>query len=89
MALLEIDRELCIGCEACVEACAFGALSMDDENIAAVNDNNADGPDAVALGSDNSAEGINSSAVGNNNTAIGQSTLLRSVDGSNNTALGW
>ena len=39
MALLEIDRELCIGCEACVEACAFGALSMDDENIAAVNDN--------------------------------------------------
>jgi electron transfer flavoprotein alpha subunit len=39
MALLEIDRELCIGCEACVEACAFGALSMDDDNIATVNDN--------------------------------------------------
>lgn len=39
MPLLEIDRELCIGCEACVEACAFGALSMDDENIAVVNDN--------------------------------------------------
>jgi len=39
MALLEIDRELCIGCEACVEACAFGALSMDAENIATVNDN--------------------------------------------------
>ena len=39
MALLEIDRELCIGCEACVEACAFGALSMDDESIVTVNDN--------------------------------------------------
>jgi electron transfer flavoprotein alpha subunit len=39
MALLEIDRELCIGCEACVEACAFGALSMDDESIVVVNDN--------------------------------------------------
>jgi electron transfer flavoprotein alpha subunit/NAD-dependent dihydropyrimidine dehydrogenase PreA subunit len=39
MGLLEIDRELCIGCEACVEACAFGALSMDDQGIAVVNDN--------------------------------------------------
>jgi electron transfer flavoprotein alpha subunit len=39
MGLLEIDRELCIGCEACVEACAFGALSMDDEGVAVGNDN--------------------------------------------------
>ena len=39
MGLLEIDRELCIGCEACVEACAFGALSMDDAGIAVGNDN--------------------------------------------------
>jgi electron transfer flavoprotein alpha subunit len=39
MGLLEIDRELCIGCEACVEACAFGALAMDDEGIVVVNDN--------------------------------------------------
>ena len=39
MALLEIDRELCIGCEACIEACAFGALSLDDQEIVVVNDN--------------------------------------------------
>ena len=39
MALLEIDRDLCIGCEACVEACAFGALSLDENEIAVVNDN--------------------------------------------------
>jgi len=39
MALLEIDRELCIGCEACIDACAFGALSLDDEEKAVVNDN--------------------------------------------------
>jgi electron transfer flavoprotein alpha subunit len=39
MGLLQIDRELCIGCEACVEACAFGALSMDDVGIVVGNDN--------------------------------------------------
>jgi electron transfer flavoprotein alpha subunit len=39
MALLEIDRELCIGCEACIDACAFGALRLDDDEIAVVNDN--------------------------------------------------
>jgi electron transfer flavoprotein alpha subunit len=39
MALLEIDRELCIGCEACIDACAFGALSLDDEEKVVVNEN--------------------------------------------------
>ena len=39
MALLEIDRELCIGCEACIDACAFGALSLDGEEKAIVNEN--------------------------------------------------
>jgi len=39
MALLEIDRALCIGCEACVDACAFGALRLDEEEIAVVNEN--------------------------------------------------
>jgi electron transfer flavoprotein alpha subunit len=39
MALLIIDRELCIGCEACVDACAFDAIHLDDEGIAAANDN--------------------------------------------------
>ncbi len=38
MALLEIDRNLCIGCEACIEACAFGALALDDQGIVVVND---------------------------------------------------
>jgi electron transfer flavoprotein alpha subunit len=39
MALLIIDRELCIGCEACVDACAFDAIHLDDEGIAVANDN--------------------------------------------------
>ncbi len=39
MALLIIDRELCIGCEACVDACAFDAIHLDEEGIAAANDN--------------------------------------------------
>jgi len=30
VALLEINKEECIGCEACVDACPFGALSMVD-----------------------------------------------------------
>ena len=32
MALLQIDREECIGCGACVEVCPFGALSLDEED---------------------------------------------------------
>ena len=30
MALLEINKEECIGCEACIDVCPFGALSMVD-----------------------------------------------------------
>ncbi|MGQ9493712.1 MAG: FAD-binding protein [Anaerolineae bacterium] len=37
MPLLEINKEECIGCGACVSACPFGALSLVD-NIAVVND---------------------------------------------------
>jgi len=39
MALLEIDREMCIGCGACVDVCAFDALSLGQDEIAVVNDN--------------------------------------------------
>jgi electron transfer flavoprotein alpha subunit len=39
MALIEIDRELCIGCEACIDACAFDAIHLDDDEIAVANDN--------------------------------------------------
>ena len=38
MALLEINRQTCIGCEACVGTCPFGALSMDAENKAIVDE---------------------------------------------------
>lgn len=37
MALLEINKDECIGCEACVEVCPFGALSMVD-GVAEVDD---------------------------------------------------
>ena len=37
MALLEINRDECIGCGACVDACPFGALKLVD-NIATVDD---------------------------------------------------
>ncbi len=30
MALLKIDHDKCVGCEACIDACPFGALSMVD-----------------------------------------------------------
>ena len=37
MALLHIDTEACIGCEACVSACPYGALGM-VEGVAAVDE---------------------------------------------------
>jgi len=37
MALLEINKDECIGCGACVEVCPFGALSMVDD-VAEVNE---------------------------------------------------
>jgi electron transfer flavoprotein alpha subunit/NAD-dependent dihydropyrimidine dehydrogenase PreA subunit len=37
VALLEINKEECIGCEACVDVCPFGALSMVD-GVAEVDD---------------------------------------------------
>ncbi|NLD71368.1 MAG: 4Fe-4S binding protein, partial [Chloroflexi bacterium] len=37
MALLIIDTETCIGCEACVSVCPFGALDMVD-GVAVVNE---------------------------------------------------
>ena len=38
MALLDIDRDQCTGCEACIAVCPFGALSMDSEGIAVVDE---------------------------------------------------
>ena len=37
MPLLEIDKDKCIGCGGCIEACPFGALSLVD-NMVVVND---------------------------------------------------
>ncbi|MBI2848563.1 MAG: 4Fe-4S binding protein [Chloroflexi bacterium] len=31
-----IDRDLCIGCKACVAACPYDVLAMDEEDIAFV-----------------------------------------------------
>ena len=36
---VEVNREMCIGCEACVDACAFDAIHLDEEEIAVANDN--------------------------------------------------
>ena len=38
MALLEVDKEKCVGCGACIDACPFGALSLVDDMVV-VNDN--------------------------------------------------
>lgn len=38
MALLEINRETCTGCGSCLQVCPFGALSLDNENIAVVSE---------------------------------------------------
>ncbi|MCK4451584.1 MAG: 4Fe-4S binding protein, partial [Anaerolineae bacterium] len=38
MALLEINRDECTGCGACVEVCPFGSLILDDEDIAVVDE---------------------------------------------------
>jgi len=38
MSLLEINREACTGCGACLQVCPFGALSLDSENIAIVSE---------------------------------------------------
>ena len=36
--MLEINRDECTGCGACVEVCPFGSLSLDDEDIAVVDE---------------------------------------------------
>jgi len=38
MPLLEINRRECTGCEACLEACPFGALALDEDGKAVVNE---------------------------------------------------
>ncbi|MBM4466994.1 MAG: electron transfer flavoprotein subunit alpha [Chloroflexi bacterium] len=38
VALLEINRDECTGCAACVEVCPFGSLRLDDEDIAVVDE---------------------------------------------------
>ena len=38
MPLLEINREECISCEVCIDVCPFGALRLDEEDKAVVNE---------------------------------------------------
>jgi len=38
LPLLEINRDECTGCGACVEVCPFGSLILDDEDIAVVDE---------------------------------------------------
>lgn len=38
MALLEIKRDACTGCGLCIDACPFGALSLDGERIITVSE---------------------------------------------------
>jgi Fe-S-cluster-containing dehydrogenase component len=34
--IVRVDAELCIGCQACVEACPFGAMQFDEEREVAL-----------------------------------------------------
>jgi Fe-S-cluster-containing dehydrogenase component len=34
--IVRVDKELCIGCQACVEACPFGAMQFDEEKEVAM-----------------------------------------------------
>jgi Fe-S-cluster-containing dehydrogenase component len=34
--IVRVDEELCIGCQACVEACPFGAMQFDEEREVAL-----------------------------------------------------
>ena len=38
MALLEINRDECTGCAVCLDVCPFGSLSLDNEDIAVVDE---------------------------------------------------
>jgi len=38
LALLEINRDECTGCGLCIDVCPFGSLSLDDEDIAVVDE---------------------------------------------------
>jgi len=38
VALLKIDRDKCTGCGLCVDTCPFGSLSLDEEDIAVVDE---------------------------------------------------
>ncbi|MEA3459177.1 MAG: FAD-binding protein, partial [Chloroflexota bacterium] len=42
MALLRINRDECTGCGACIDACPFGSLSLDEEGIVVVDESCTD-----------------------------------------------
>jgi len=33
----KVDKECCVGCAVCVDACPVGAISMNEDNVAVVN----------------------------------------------------